>query len=152
MIIIYHCSGGTHSSVLAAHIHLGLLPLDRVPTAKEIIEKTNFDTSTKKDWGLIKSVGIDDHGSLICTMGRRFSTNIVIQALNSLNRQLGMKEDLQLINIHTDVNLLMKIGGLVSRGFNMVFIGRPIVMKGSLKAYYNIVEVVKNVKQRIYNE
>jgi hypothetical protein len=31
MKIIYHCYGGTHSSVIAAAIHLGLLPEDRVP-------------------------------------------------------------------------------------------------------------------------
>ncbi|WP_094546771.1 DUF3189 family protein [Petroclostridium xylanilyticum] len=152
MIIIYHCSGGSHSSVLAAHIHLGILPSDRIPNPKEIIEKTNFDTSCKKEWGLIKVVGIDDHGTVICTMGRRFSANIVIQALNSLNDILGNKGNLQLINIHTNVNLLMKIGGFLSRGCGMVAIGRPIVIKGSLDAYYNIVEVVKNVKYRLYKE
>ncbi|WHH59504.1 DUF3189 family protein [Petroclostridium sp. X23] len=151
MIIIYHCSGGTHSSVLAANIHLGILPEDRIPDADEMLQKTNFDRSNKKRWGLINKVGYDEHGSLVCTLGRRFSIDITIQALNSLSILFDKKEELQLINIHNDVNFLMKIGGTLSRGLHMVGMGRPIVIKGSQAVYPNIVEVVKNVKQRLYN-
>lgn len=151
MIIIYHCSGGSHSSILAAHIHIGILPGDRIPSPQEIVEKTNFDTACKKEWGLVKVVGTDEHQNMICTMGRRFSTDIVIQALNSFHRITGIKEELQLINIHTNVNFLMKIGGALSRGFKLVSIGRPLVLKGSLMAYRDIAEVVNNVKERLYH-
>ncbi|MGB3963216.1 MAG: DUF3189 family protein, partial [Tepidanaerobacteraceae bacterium] len=35
MKIFYCCYGSAHSSVVAASIHLGLLPSDRVPTSRE---------------------------------------------------------------------------------------------------------------------
>ncbi|MGE4284430.1 MAG: DUF3189 family protein [Clostridia bacterium] len=150
MIIIYHCSGGTHSSVLAAHIHLGILPADRIPDFNEIMQKTNFDKSSKKEWGLIKKVGVDEYGNTICTLGRRFCIDITIQALNSLSMLFDKQDELQLINIHNEVNLLMKIGGTLSRGFNMVKFGRFIVIKGSQNVYFDIAEVVMNVKKRLY--
>ena len=43
MIIIYRCYGGTHSSVMAASIHLELLPGDRKPAGKELLALPYFD-------------------------------------------------------------------------------------------------------------
>ncbi len=149
MIIIYHCSGGSHSSVLAANIHLGILPTESVPEPATIMEKTVFDTSNKSEWGLIKPVGNDEYNNIVCTLGRNTSKDIVVNALHSFHHIAQVNEELKLVNIHHKVNLLMKIGGFLSRGLGFVTVGRPIVMKGSLMAYSSIAEVVKDVKKNI---
>ena len=53
MIIIYHCYGGTHSSVMAASLHLGLLPQDKKPTGKELLALPYFDQQSGADFGKI---------------------------------------------------------------------------------------------------
>ncbi len=150
MIIIYHCSGGSHSSVLAANIHLGILPTESVPEPATIMEKTVFDRSNKSEWGLIKHVGNDEYNNIVCTLGRNTSKDIVVQALHSFHRIAQVNQELKLVNIHHKVNFLMKIGGFLSRGLGIVSIGRPIVMKGSLIAYPSIVKVVKEVKDNLH--
>ena len=36
MIVLYHCYGAAHSSVLSAAIHLGLLADDRIPGLRKL--------------------------------------------------------------------------------------------------------------------
>lgn len=43
----------------------------------------------------------------------------------------------------------MKIGGFTSRQLKWVWFGRPIVTYGSIKAYMNIVNIVKGVKSNL---
>ena len=43
MKIIYHCYGGSHSSVIAAALHLGLLAKDRIPNETELMAIPYFD-------------------------------------------------------------------------------------------------------------
>ena len=57
MIIIYRCYGGTHSSVMAASIHLELLPGDRKPAGKELLALPYFDRQNGADFGKIFYMG-----------------------------------------------------------------------------------------------
>lgn len=41
----------------------------------------------------------------------------------------------------------MRIGGVSSRVFGLVSFGRPIVAKGTVKAYSDIVEIVRKTKE-----
>ena len=43
MKIIYSCYGGTHSSPIAAAIHLGRLPDDRIPSPEELMKTDYYD-------------------------------------------------------------------------------------------------------------
>ena len=45
------------------------------------------------------------------------------------------------------INLLMKIGGFSSRRLHLVSFGRPIVTRGTQKAYPNILKLVQFVKK-----
>jgi xylulokinase len=45
MKIIYHCYGGSHSSVLAAAIHTGRLNPERLPTGEELMALPYFTQS-----------------------------------------------------------------------------------------------------------
>lgn len=149
MNIIYSCSGGTHSSLVAAYIHLGVLPIDRIPSKGEIL-KTPFDQIEPHEVGRIIYRGTDNYGHRIFTLSKKGAGRIVVPALVDLNRLLGHHPDsLQIINTLPAVNTLMRIGGFTSRRLKLVSIGRPIVLAGTLKTYPNLAHIVKNVKDTI---
>ncbi len=150
MHIIYHCVGGTHSSAVASAIHLGMLPDNRIPTDKELLSVPYFDTLTRKEYGRILHRGTDEYGNNIYTLSRQFYPQIVIPALQDLCVILtGDTGQVKLVNASRTVNLLMKIGGCMSRRLNIVCIGRPLVIEGVKRAYMEIVDMVNNVKYSI---
>ena len=149
MNIIYSCSGGTHSSVVASYIHLGVLPIDRVPTKEEIL-KTPFDQLEACDIGRIIYRGTDELDNKVFTLSKRNAGKIVIPALIDLNRLLGHTPDsLQVVNTLPAVNTLMRIGGFTSRRLKLVNIGRPIVLIGTLQTYHNLAYIVKSLKDTV---
>ncbi|HBM81757.1 MAG TPA: hypothetical protein DD426_13165, partial [Clostridiaceae bacterium] len=56
---------------------------------------------------------------------------------------------LYLVDTSSAVNTLMAIGGFLSRRVKVVAIARPIVTYGTMKAYRNIADIVKKVKNQI---
>lgn len=149
MNIIYSCSGGTHSSLVASCIHLGILPIDKTPSPQDIL-KTPFDTLEPNEVGRIIFRGTDDHGHNVYTLSKKGAGKIVLPALLDLHRILGHHPDtLQIVNTLPAVNTLMKIGGFTSRRLKLVSIGRPIVLKGTLDAYPHLVQIVKSVKENV---
>ncbi|MBS4534261.1 DUF3189 family protein [Clostridium sp. D2Q-14] len=150
MDIIYHCVGGTHSSVIAASIHLGMLPNKEKPKLKEIINFPFFDRLKKEEQGKIILRGIDEKGNKIYTISRQFVPELVIPAIiDSYKIAGGNLNNLILVNTMSSVNFLMKIGGFSSRRLGLVSFGRPIVAKGTLKAYEDIIKIVKDTKSKI---
>ncbi|MTI49106.1 DUF3189 family protein [Sporosalibacterium faouarense] len=152
MHIIYHCVGGTHSSAIAAAVHLNLLPDNKKPSPKEILSIPFFDTLVKEDQGKILYRGSDNQSNKIYTLSRQFSPQLVLPAIKDAWELAGGKrENLLLVNSMPAVNLLMKIGGFSSRRLGLVSFGRPIVTRGTIKAYDAIVKIVNNTKTRINN-
>ncbi|RKD34682.1 DUF3189 family protein [Thermohalobacter berrensis] len=150
MNIIYHCVGGSHSSVIASAIHLGILPIDKKPSLEEILSVPYFDRLNKQDRGKIIFRGIDKDNNKIFTLSRQFAPNIVIPAIkDSWELAGGSKNELLAINTMSAVNLLMKIGGFSSRRLKLVSLGRPIVARGTLLAYNDLVNIVQNTKDII---
>lgn len=150
MHIIYHCVGGTHSSAIAASIHLGMLPNKEKPQLKEIMNFPFFDRLKKDQQGRIILRGIDKQGNKVYTISRQFVPELVIPAISdSYKIAAGNLDDLLLVNTMSSVNILMKIGGFSSRRLGLVSFGRPIVAKGTLKAYEDIVKIVKDTKLKI---
>lgn len=150
MDIIYHCVGGSHSSVLAAAIHLGLLPECRKPTKKDILTIPFFDTLSKQEQGKILLRGIDGKGNRVFTLSRQFVPRLVLPAIEDAY-QLGggQLSELILVNTMNPVNWIMKIGGFSSRRLHLVAFGRPIVAYGTVKAYDEIARLVTNTKEMI---
>jgi hypothetical protein len=148
MIVIYHDIGGAHSSAVAANIHINKLPMDKVPNKNQILNLPTFDKITKKDYGRLIYIGVDEFGAKVYTISRQYKPELVIPAIsdmyNILNRSL---EGLFFADTSPCVNNLMKIGGFSSRRLNWVSFGRPIVTKGTLDAYTNIAVLVRNTKE-----
>lgn len=150
MNVIYHCVGGTHSSAIAAAIHLGILPKDRKPEKTEILSISYFDTLTKEDQGKIIFRGKDSSNNNVFTLSRQFVPQLVLPAINDTWYLAGGKqEDLLLIDTMPSVNLLMKIGGFSSRRLNFTSFGRPIVTQGTIKAYKDILKIVEDTYNSI---
>ncbi|WP_425446055.1 DUF3189 family protein [Dethiothermospora halolimnae] len=152
MYVIYHCVGGTHSSAIAAAIHLKLLPTNKIPTADEITAIPFFDTLTKEDQGKILFRGVDNKGNKIFTLSRQFVPQLVLPAIkDSWELSGGNLDDLLLVNTMPSVNFLMKLGGFSSRRLHLVSFGRPIVTKGTIKTYNNILNIVNKTIDKIKN-
>lgn len=152
MIVIYHDVGGAHSSCTAANIHINKLPIDRVPGREDILNLPTFDKITKEDQGHLLYIGEDEFGAKVYTLSRQYKPKLVLPAVIDTYRIVnGDINGLFMGDTSPTVNNLMKIGGFSSRRLNLVSFGRPIVTKGTLKAYMEIVNVVKNVKIEIKN-
>lgn len=149
MHIIFHCRGGTHSSVTAAAMHLGLVSGERVLSKEDILLKVPyFDQLTNQDLGKINYIGIDTEGNQIYTMGRKGAESIVLQAITSMAKifSINPMEEILFVDTMPAVNILMKIGGFTSRSLGLVSIGRPIVLKGTQMAWQSIDQIVRNNK------
>lgn len=149
-MIIYHDVGGTHSTAVAANIHINKLPMNRVPSKEELLKLPTFDKIEKSDLGHIIYVGEDEFGFKVYTLGIKYSIKYTIPAIQDMYSIVHKSsEDLYIIDTYPTVNLLMKIGGFSSRELKLVNFGRPIVTYGTQKAYMNIVNVVKGVKDNL---
>ncbi|MGE5415190.1 MAG: DUF3189 family protein [Acidobacteriota bacterium] len=146
MIIIYHCFGGSHSSVTAASIHLGLIPADRVPSNEELMSLPYFDKTPKGDWGTIRPMGVDENGNMVYVMGKKNLGDRFNHMLMGLADLAGIQNDIKVINTVQCVNLLMMLGGFTSRRLRIVKVGRPIVIFGTQRAFFSLAQLVTNVK------
>jgi len=149
MKIIYHCYGGAHSSVTAAAIHLGLLPKGRLPTSAELEGLPFYDRMVRADHGRIYLMGIDPDGNEVYVLGRRFLPDLAERVIRGVAEVYGVDPDqLLLVNVLSSVNLLMKLGGFVSRGMLLPSFGRPVVERGTTAAVDRLIQIVELTRKR----
>ncbi|MDD3895101.1 MAG: DUF3189 family protein [Syntrophomonadaceae bacterium] len=151
MIIIYHCFGGSHSSVTAAAIHLGLLSSDRLPSRDDIMALPYFDKTTDNDFGSIRFIGFDDNNNAVYVLGKKSQSDRFSNVLTGIAELLDKKDDLTAVNTMGRVNWSMKLGGYTSRKIGMAGIGRPVVIQGTIKAFWELVNLVEMTKFKILN-
>lgn len=155
MIFIYNCYGGTHSSSLAAAVHLNKLPLDRIPTREEILGTDYFNKLTYKDMGKVLYRGTDSDGNKVFTIGRGTSKVLIPcieNIINLLHNESGLTEKIILSNMSPTVPPAMTIGGFFSRGLGIDFIGVPCLVKGAQQAYKKVIEFVNTTKEAAKNQ
>ena len=150
MIVLYHCYGAAHSSVLSAAIHLGLLAEDRVPGIKEIREIPFFDRKKSEEIGIPFFYGYDKRGNKIYIQGMGGSDKIVIGLLQDIMELYGIPErEVLLVNALENVNILVRIGGFLSRRLGLIFPGRVISIIGLQLANPKFLATVLRVKEYI---
>ncbi len=150
MQIVYHCYGGTHSSPVAAAIHVGLLPEDRIPRPAELMAIPLFDRQPHGCFGRLWEVGRDLRGHRVCVMGRGPAGPHALAALQSGYALAGGRpEALMLVDTLGCANLWMRLGGYLSRQLGLVGIGRPLVIWGTQRAYPQLVALVQTVRQEL---
>lgn len=152
MKIIYHCYGGNHSSVTAAAVHLGKLPHHRLPTCGELMSLEMFDKQDSRDIGRIIKVGADGWGNDIFVVGRLSRPQILYNMLQGLGEHFHIPiESYILVDVGMLINNTMRVGGLLSRGFGLTNLGRPLVARGTIKAYRQICDLVAEIKYGLQN-
>ncbi|MEW6244747.1 MAG: DUF3189 family protein [Bacillota bacterium] len=153
MNVIYHCYGGTHSSVVAASIHVGLLPDDRLPEDDQLVSLPLFDKLTSADAGKTIFVGEDERGHRVYCLGRRHSFRRIKQALVGLERIYAPGSVRTLfVNTMRYVNVSMRTGGFLSRRLGNVKVGRAVVLRGTKAAFRGLSGLVKRVKANLSQE
>ncbi|MGE5381461.1 MAG: DUF3189 family protein [Methylocystaceae bacterium] len=149
MKVIYHCFGGSHSSVLAANLHVGNLSIDHFPTRRELFNLPYFDRTTDDDFGIIKLVGFDEWGNQVYSLGQMHLGHRFHTIIKSLLTVTGTDNQVALMGTMPHVNLLMMIGGNLSRKRSLPSLGRPLLYWGTRLAYPNIIQAVQEVKNTL---
>lgn len=144
--VIYHCFGGSHSSVLAANLHVGNISCEQFPAYDELFQIPYFDRTTNDDFGIIKLVGFDEWGNQVYSLGQMHLGRRFHPIIESLITITGTRTNVILMGTMPHVNLLMMAGGNLSRRQSLPGIGRPILYWGTRLAYPSLLKVVKQVK------
>lgn len=148
MRIIYFCYGSAHSSICSAAIHLGRLPMDRVPTQQEVLSLSDYDQVESWQLGTLFYKGDDEWGHPVYTIGFGPEQAQAKQAVLSLLEQAGIDtSDLLLCYALPQINRWAKIGGALSRRYGLVSIGRPLSAFGIRSSYDRLVRFVHGVKE-----
>lgn len=148
MKIFYYCYGSAHSSVVAASIHLGMLPTDRLPCAEEFKNLPHYDKTETYEIGTPFFMGIDEYGVEVYIIGMTSERQMVIKAIYSFLTESGVDvNDLVMVDSLRNVNLKTKIGGFISRRLGFVAIGRPLTIKGIQEKYIGFISLVEDVKE-----
>jgi len=151
MIFIYNDYGGTHTTSLAAALHLQILKPSSLPlTKEEVLAVPFFNKLTKRDFGKLIFHGKDSDGHLVYTLGRK-SQKLVVPSLENfgllLFKHFKVEERIIFSNTSPTVPISMSIGGFFSRGLKIDSIGVPFLIMGAKKSINNILELVENTKQ-----
>lgn len=150
MKVIYHCFGSAHSSIVAAAIHLGHLPTDRIPEEKEIIALQDFDVARNDSLGHLFLKGKDNRGNEIYTLGMGAESALVKRTLCSMIEQSHIDaEEFFFAEALPNINHLAKFGGALSRRYGLVKIGRYLAAKGICQSYEKLITFVKQTKKEI---
>jgi len=147
MIIVYHCYGGTHSSVTAASLHLQKLNLHS--SGEDLLALPLFDRLTAATWGRLFYHGTDKWGNRIYSLGRGnrfFMIYNFYQSLTQESQAFTLLDDIVFIDTLPCVNISMRVGGFLSRYLGLAFLGRPLCVKGTLRALPSILELVEKVR------
>lgn len=149
MRIVYHCYGGTHSSVVAAALHLGRLPAERLPTPEELLALDLFDRTEREEHGRLFFMGKDAAGHEVYVVGLENSVEMVRRFLHSLARIHDLdEEEMYFVNALQKVNFWMRVGGYLSRALGFTRVGRPLVIYGVRRAYPALVELVHETRRQ----
>lgn len=152
MKIIYHCFGGSHSSVTAAAIHLGMLDKHKTPSGEELISLPYYDKTNNQDFGSIRFMGEDKQGNQVYVLGKKSLGDRYSNILLGIADILGAKEELMVINCMAEINWIMKIGGFTSRRLRLTWIGRPLVSQGTIWSYNSLTRLVEKTLLELKNK
>lgn len=151
MKIIYSCYGGAHTSIVAAAIHMGILPIHRIPSYQEIVQVPFYDATETKDIGQPIFMGIDQRGNQVFVMGmgsnRGACASLLYDYVNLVHPSYQRK--ILIVNSIALINLPIRIGGFLSRKLRLITIGKPLTVFGIIKKYESFVLLVNNVKRAI---
>lgn len=150
MKLFYHCYGGAHTSVTCAAIHLGFLPLNRIPTPYEFLSIPHYDRMENEDLGTPQYFGRDELGIDIYVIGFKNACDIMIPTIKSyLNANNIPSKDVLFVEALVKLHPITAIGGFSSRKLHLIRLGHSLTVWGIRKSYPIFVELVSGVKEKL---
>lgn len=151
MRIIFSCYGGAHTSIVAAGIHLGYLPMERIAEKSEITMTPYFDQTENANIGVPIYMGQDKYNNEVYVIGmgsyRKEGSQLIYQFVNEAKKKC--KGEIVIINSIALINLEIRIGGFLSRRLGMVGIGRHIIIYGIRKKYHKFVALIEEIRNSL---
>lgn len=144
MKVFYTCYGSAHSSVVAAAIHLGYLPKERVPPATEFLHLPYYDRNPSKVIGTPFFMGADPQGNEVYIMGLGAEKALIRRIVKNFLEICGYPASQVLfVDALNGIPLITKIGGILSRSLGWVAFGRRLTIYGLQKHYFHLVSLVE---------
>jgi len=148
--IFYCCYAGTHTSVVACALHLGMLKVTKLGDGKrpseisgEISQLPYFDRRTTDEIGVPIFMGKDVYGSEVYAMGTGWLYHTLETVLCDIIEVANPKASACFCNVRSFLDFSAKIGGFLSRRFSVVSPGRKLIARSLSKKLPQIQEAVK---------
>lgn len=150
MKIIYYCFAGAHASVVAAAIHCGLLPQERIPTYQEFAALPYYDRTRPEYIGTPYLMGRDERGHQVYFIGLWSERERLVAAARALLTGAGVEPAAYCFqDAFCLLNFSTKFGGLLSKRYRLTGLGRRITVWGIQRRYLTFVALVNDVKKRV---
>jgi hypothetical protein len=150
MKIFYHCYGSAHSSVTAANLHLGVLPLTRRAQLSEIAHQPLFDQAEAWQVGLPQYMGSDEWCNQIYVIGLAGGRHSLAAGLvDFLQAQLVDMSQVLLVDALRSASVPLRIGGYTSRRLGLTALGRPLAAWGVWLKYHRYVQHVREIRAKV---
>lgn len=150
MRVFYHCYGGTHTSVVAACLHTGLLDPGRAPSVTEVVGLPHFDRTAPADLGRPLFIGRGPEGEEVYAVGFGPSKDIVRRAVCSFLDLRGVSpREYHFADALRQAGWVVKAGGILSRRLGLVAVGRPLAAVGIRRAYPRLVALVNQTRVEV---
>jgi len=148
--IVYHDQSGAHACVIAAAIHLDQLPIDQIPSKSEISRIPLFNKLEKHQIGRLIFHGTDKYGNSVYTIGRKRSSQLVTNALQTVFDMIdGNKNQILCVDTSQENNRFISLGGMCSCRLGLTPLGDSLAAYGATRTYSRIAEIVKKTKLKI---
>ena len=148
-VVVYHCFGGAHTSVVSGALHLGWLPRRGV-LEREALEALEPFDSLETRIGQIHHLGRDHRGVEVKAMGFGGGTEILWPLYAQLMDMIGWSAK-EIIDCHTlpAAGVMLRVGGFVSLHLGLTWPGRFLVIGGVRRAHAQLVDYVEGVERKL---
>lgn len=148
--VIYYCYGSSHTSVVAAAIHTGLLDPGRLPSNAELAALPHFDRVPNAELGTVFPFGRGPEGEEVFVVGLGPGRVGVSRTIRSVLDLEGVpRESYLLVDALSRANWVVKAGGLASRRFGLVALGRPLASRGIRSVYPRLAALVRETQAQV---
>lgn len=133
--------------MVAAAIHCGLLPRNRIPAAEEFLAVPFYDRTPPALIGTPYYMGCDEFGHKVYFMGLLNQRQSINAAFHELLDIAGLNSGGYLfVDAFPLINLSTKLGGLLSKKCRMSGVGRKLTIWGVRRRYTSFIALVEDIK------
>lgn len=149
MHIIYHCPHPSYAAVVAAAIHLGLLPPDQKPPPRSLLEIVDHFAWNRAERGRIYPAGLDEGGNSIYFLPRGFNLTILQNVVAGFSAILGVdKGELSLVDAELAAGRHWRRGALFVCSLGRIAGSRFFPLLEIERNYFALVRLVEEQRGR----